>query len=120
MPDHLEGLEEAARFPDGARDAIPKSAADMKRCQETPEDEWGGHKGIFLANQEGFLGGFAVPLLNALEAVETERDQIRNQERQRIREALLDEAERLEEKEEESPGATALLDFVDTLEADGV
>ncbi len=58
------------RFPDEARAAIRKSAADMKRCDETPAEEWGGHKGIFLANQEGFLGGFTLPLLNALEALE--------------------------------------------------
>jgi hypothetical protein len=37
--------ERVERFSGQAREAIRNAAADIKRCHETPAEEWGGHKG---------------------------------------------------------------------------
>lgn len=49
-----------------------------------------------------------------LEGVAELLDQAAQQERERLREALTDEAERLEKTEDEHPGAKAILDFLET------
>lgn len=72
----MAATKQLVRCEPKARQAIRHSLAEMKRAQETPDEEWGGHKGIFLANQEGFLGGFAGPLLNYIEQLEEAADKL--------------------------------------------
>jgi hypothetical protein len=57
MADPLTAEDEARL--QGAIKRVAEIRADMERCQDTPDDEWGGHKGVYLANLEGVLGGMA-------------------------------------------------------------
>jgi hypothetical protein len=56
----------------GVRVSIRGAAADMARARDIPAEQFPGHKAIYMANLEGYLGSFAVRLLDALEQAEAE------------------------------------------------
>lgn len=62
-----------------ARESIRDAARKMAEARDVPDGEFPGHKGIFMANLEGYLGGYALGLLSALEGVEAEAEQLRGQ-----------------------------------------
>jgi hypothetical protein len=56
------------------RTRIKEAASDLTTARDTPHGQFPGHKEIYCANLEGWLGGYTVALLGALERVEAERD----------------------------------------------
>lgn len=61
---------------EATRKRIRDAAADLANARDIPPERFPGHKAIYCANLEGWLGGFTLGLLNALEAVESERDRL--------------------------------------------
>lgn len=80
MPDPTPSRE----VPAEARAAIRETVQKMKEAWETPDAEFGGHKGIYLANLEGSLARYTGALLDALEATEDDLASFK----ERVREAL--------------------------------
>lgn len=73
------------------RTSIRDGAAELTKVRDIPPERFPGHKPTYCANLEGWLGGFTLGLLNALEAVESERDRLRE-----TADAVLEALERVE------------------------
>lgn len=58
---------------EAVRISIRKTVQDMKEARETPPEQFGGHRGIYLANLEGHLGQFTEQLLDRVEELEGEQ-----------------------------------------------